>query len=116
LELIKNRLNGIKTALKSDFSLNPFFMISGPVLISGLELCMVRLDVAMKCLITGLLVLLILNACVLWLLLVGTLIKWLGRTFPIKCKDRGSQDAWQPSLPAPEHRRSGAGGSFHHEI
>jgi hypothetical protein len=66
-------------------------------------------NVAMKYLIAVLLVLLALNACVLWLLLMGTLIKRLARAFPTKRKNCASKDAWEPSLPTSEHRRSTAG-------
>jgi hypothetical protein len=63
----------------------------------------------MKYLIAVLLALLALNACVLWLLLMGTLIKRLARAFPIKRKNCDSKDGWKPSLPTSEHRRSTAG-------
>jgi hypothetical protein len=66
-------------------------------------------NVSMKYLIAILLALLAINACVLWLLLVGTLIKRLARAFPIKRKNCASKDAWEPSLPTSEHRRSAAG-------
>lgn len=65
--------------------------------------------IAMKYLIAALLVMLTLNACVLWLLLMGTLMKRLARAFPIKRKNCASKDAWEPSLPTAEHRRSAAG-------
>jgi hypothetical protein len=67
---------------------------------------------AMKFLIVILLVLLILNACVLWLLLVGTLVERLSRAFSTKNKASDPQKAWQPPLTTPENRRSGAPGSF----
>jgi hypothetical protein len=66
----------------------------------------------MKCLIVILLVLLSLNAFVLWLLLAGTLIKLLIHAFSSKAEAPDPEKGWQPPPMTPEHRRSGATGSF----